>query len=78
TTTFSFFLLDSVWDEARRGESSGSTTPSASSSSVSLNSMNGANGDTEGKKQGRLALKTLTQFLYTYFARTPGETSLRI
>lgn len=74
-------LLTEVWEEARRGESSdGSAAPSASASSVSLCSMNGANGkeESEGKKAGRLALKSLTQFVYTYGAQTLGETSLRI
>ncbi|KAF8386338.1 hypothetical protein PRIPAC_75480 [Pristionchus pacificus] len=70
-------LLNEVWEEARRGESSeGSAAPSASASSVSLCSM--ANGDSEGKKSGRLALKSLTQFVYTYGAQTLGETTLRI
>ncbi|GMT08718.1 hypothetical protein PFISCL1PPCAC_15 [Pristionchus fissidentatus] len=73
-------LLGDVWEEARRGESSdsvvGSAAPSASASAASLCSMNG--GDTEGKKTGRLALKSLTQFIYTYGAQTLGETSLRI
>ncbi|GMS78288.1 hypothetical protein PENTCL1PPCAC_463 [Pristionchus entomophagus] len=71
-------LLTDVWEEARRGESSeGSAAPSDSPSSVSLYSMAG-NGESEGKKAGRLALKSLTQFIYTYGAQTLGETSLRI